>query len=344
MRRTPAADILDYIIPLLYLPVFTIWVLVTKQASHTHKLFIVWVSATKQASHTLKLSTAWVSATKQASHTLKLSAAWVSAARQASHTLELFIAWVSATKQASHTLKLSIAWVSATKQASHTLKLSAAWVSAMKQASHTHKLFTLRRKKGTEELAPIICAHVEAEEGHREACPYHLCPRLGRRRVQKSLFLSPVPTLRRKKGTEELVPISCAHTEAKEWAQAELVRSTATLRYAPCIQFINVSQKALHIYWQPTAMSHAIHKIVSQKRCQSYFISRRSPHHGISKDSDLCASAHRCPHYAYTRLIAQRKLYIPPQRSRASAAGYTGRYSGSWLPRGYGTGTLRVRR
>ena len=102
---------------------------------------------------------------------------WVSAIKQASHTLELFMVWVSATKQASHTLKLSIAWVSATKQASHTLKLSAAWVSAMKQASHTHKLFTLRRKKGTEELAPIICAHVEAEEGHREACSYHLCPR-----------------------------------------------------------------------------------------------------------------------------------------------------------------------
>ena len=54
-----------------------------------------------------------------------------------------------------------------------------------------------------------------------------------------------------------------------------------------------------------SAMSHVIHKIVSKKRCQSYFISRRSPHHGISKDSDLCASAHRCPHYAYARLIAR---------------------------------------
>ena len=86
------------------------------------------------------------------------------------------------------------------------------------------------------------------------------------------------------------------------WA---FVRSTATLRYEPCTQFINVSQKALHIYWQFSAMSHAIHKIVSKKRCQSYFISRRSPHHGISKDSDLCASAHRCLHYAYARLIAR---------------------------------------
>ena len=83
------------------------------------------------------------------------------------------------------------------------------------------------------------------------------------------------------------------------------VGSMATLRYEPCTQFINVSQRALHIYWQFSAMSHAIHKIGSKRRCQSYFISRRSPHHGISKDSDLCASAHRCPHYAYARLIAR---------------------------------------
>ena len=52
-------------------------------------------------------------------------------------------------------------------------------------------------------------------------------------------------------------------------------------------------------------MSHAIHKIVSKERCQSYFISRRSPHLGISKDSESCASAHRCLHYAYARLIAR---------------------------------------
>ena len=96
----------------------------------------------------------------------------------------------------------------------------------------------------------------------------------------------------------------------------------ATLRYEPCTQFINVSQRALHIYWLFSAMSHAIHKIVSKKSCQSYFISRPSPHHGISKDSDLCASAHRCPHYAYARLIARvtfnlynigvKKKYLTP--------------------------------
>ena len=60
----------------------------------------------------------------------------------------------------------------------------------------------------------------------------------------------------------------------------------------------------------PSAMSHAIHKIVSIKRCQSYFISRRSPHLGISKDSELCASAHRCLHYAYARLIARVTFHL----------------------------------
>ena len=75
---------------------------------------------------------------------------------------------------------------------------------------------TLRRKKGTEELVPVACAHAEAEEGHKGACSYLLCPRFGRRRAQMSLFLSPVPTLRQKKGTDELVPVVCAHAEAKE--------------------------------------------------------------------------------------------------------------------------------
>ena len=84
----------------------------------------------------------------------------------------------------------------------------------------------------------------------------------------------------------------------------------AALRYEPCTQFINVSQRALHICWQFSAMSHAIHKIVSKERCQSYFISRRSPHLGISKDSESCASAHRCLHYAYARLIARVTFYL----------------------------------
>jgi len=30
---------------------------------------------------------------------------------------------------------------------------------------------TLRQKKGTEKLAPVICAHAEAEEGYRRSSP-----------------------------------------------------------------------------------------------------------------------------------------------------------------------------
>ena len=101
------------------------------------------------------------------------------------------------------------------------------------------------------------------------------------------------------------------------WA---FVDFTATLRYEPCVQFINVSQRTLHIYWQFSAMSHAIHKIVSKERCQSYFISRRSPHLGISKDSELCASAHRCLHYAYARLIARVTFYLFNRYSARSTA------------------------
>ena len=88
------------------------------------------------------------------------------------------------------------------------------------------------------------------------------------------------------------------------------VGSTAALRYEPCTQFINVSQRTLHIYWRPSAMSHAIHKIVSKRRCQSHFSSWRSPHHGISKDSDLCASAQRCLYYAYARLCFRNSQFI----------------------------------
>ena len=119
---------------------------------------------------------------------------------------------------------------------------------------------------GTEKLDSISCAHAAAEEGYREACPCHLCPRCDGRRAQRSLllssvpmlrrkkgteslFLPPVPILRRKKGTEKLAPVTCAHAAAEEWAQAEFVLSTAPLRYEPCTQFINVSQRALHIYF-----------------------------------------------------------------------------------------------
>ena len=60
----------------------------------------------------------------------------------------------------------------------------------------------------------------------------------------------------------------------------------------------------------PPLRTMPIHKIVSKERCQSYFISRRSPHLGISKDSESCASAHRCLHYAYARLIARVTFHL----------------------------------
>ena len=117
------------------------------------------------------------------------------------------------------------------------------------------------------------------------------------------MILSSVPTLWWTKGPRQA-----------------FVWSTATLRYEPCPQFINVSQRTFHIYWQFSAMSHAIHKIVSKRRCQSYFISRRSPHHDISKDSDLCASAHRCLYlclcaaHCSRNFQVSKKCIIPPGR------------------------------
>ena len=49
---------------------------------------------------------------------------------------------------------------------------------------------------------------------------------------------------------------------------------------------------------------------------------RNEPHQGISKDSDLCASAHRCPHYAYARLITRvnSQVIIKPRCIHTGAA------------------------
>ncbi len=85
--------------------------------------------------------------------------------------------------------------------------------------------------------------------------------------------------------------------------------------YAPWINIerrtcVQVPTPVSLLYFQlSSAMSLTIHKIVSKKRCQSYFISQRSPHHGISKDSALWASAHRCPHYAYVRLCFRNSQF-----------------------------------
>ena len=63
------------------------------------------------------------------------------------------------------------------------------------------------------------------------------------------MILSSMPTLWRKEGTEKLDLIICAHAVAEGRHRREFVDVTATLRYEPCPQFINVSQRTLHIYF-----------------------------------------------------------------------------------------------
>ena len=83
------------------------------------------------------------------------------------------------------------------------------------------------------------------------------------------------------------------------------VGSTATLRYEPCTQFINVSQRALHIYWQFSAMSHAIHKIVSKNAAN--LISYRGVRRITPKvKTVICEQApNHGSYFAYARLIAR---------------------------------------
>ncbi len=76
-------------------------------------------------------------------------------------------------------------------------------------------------------------------------------------------------------------------------------------------------------YGSPTLRAmHSIHKCVAKGAPHLLAVLRNEPHHGISKDSDLCASAHRCPHYAYARLIA-----------RVNSQFISGAYSPEPLPR-----------
>ena len=129
MRRTPSAGILEYIIPLLYLPVFTIWVSATKQASHTHKLFLsVGISNKTSFSYPQTFLSVGISSKTSFPYPQTFHSVGISSKTSFPYP-QTFIVWVSATKQ----------------------------------ASHTHKLFTLRQKKGTEKLDPISCAHVEAK-------------------------------------------------------------------------------------------------------------------------------------------------------------------------------------
>ena len=97
----------------------------------------------------------------------------------------------------------------------------------------------LRRKKGTEKLAPVTCAHAAAEEGYREACPCHLCPCCGGRRAQRSLPLSPVPMLRRKKGHSEACSCHlCPRCDGRR-VQEGVRRITAKIKTVICEQAPN---------------------------------------------------------------------------------------------------------
>ena len=77
------------------------------------------------------------------------------------------------------------------------------------------------------------------------------------------------------------------------------------LRYEPCPQFINASQRALHIYWQFSAMSHAIHKIVSKNAAN--LISYRGVRRITAKvKTVICEQApNHGSYFAYARLIAR---------------------------------------
>ena len=88
------------------------------------------------------------------------------------------------------------------------------------------------------------------------------------------------------------------------WA---FVRFTTALRYEPCTQFINVSQRALHIYWQFSAMSHAIHKIVSKNAANR--ISLRGVRRiGIVRTAMGASAQIAVFTFAYARLIARVTL------------------------------------
>ena len=136
-----------------------------------------------------------------------------------------------------------MAWVSATKQASHTHKLSTAWVSATKQASHTHKLFIV-----------WVSATKQASHTHK-------------------LFTAWVSATKQASHTHKLFSVWVSAAK-----QASDTHKLFTLRRKKGTGGRKCVAKGAPHYWQFSAMSHAIHKIVSKKRCQSHFSSRRSPH------------------------------------------------------------------
>ena len=128
--------------------------------------------------------------------------------------------------------------------------------------------------------------HAEAEEGYREACSCLLCPRWGGRRVQRSLLLSPVPTLRWKKGTEKLAPVSCAHVEAEEG-----YREACSCLLCPRWGERRGTGGTCPVYGSPTLRAmHSIHKCVA-KDAPHLFHWRLSPYKVKNKNIVLWASS-----------------------------------------------------
>ena len=146
-----------------------------------------------------------------------------------------------------------------------------------------------QQRKNTN-YAPLVGnfrGSAEKKHGLRPAC--RKLPGLNREKTRITPRLSETPGAQQRKNVDYKAFRNVGYNKCRDAHRGRMFRLLWT--------FVDLKL--------PSAMSHAIHKIVSKERCQSYFISRRSPHLGISKDSELCASAHRCLHYAYARLIAR---------------------------------------
>ena len=112
----------------------------------------------------------------------------------------------------------------------------------------------------------------EKKHGLRPAC--RKLPGLNREKTRITPRLSETPGAQQRKNVDYKAFRNVGYNKCRDAHRGRMFRLLWT--------FVDLKL--------PSAMSHAIHKIVSKERCQSYFISRRSPHLGISKDSELCAS------------------------------------------------------
>ena len=97
-----------------------------------------------------------------------------------------------------------------------------------------------------------------------------------------------MPTLRQKKGTEKLVPISCAHAEAEEGAQAGVPHLLAVLRNEPRYEIRLSAKGAANLI-----SYRGIRRITAKIKT---VICEQAPNHGS--------------YFAYARLIARVTLNL----------------------------------